>query len=367
MTDPNDGVREHAVDELKWLFFDEWSTFDGWGVYDDSRAVEPLIAALKDKDSEVRSGAAWLLGVGARLDPSAVEPLITALKDLDPSVRWSAARSLGWAAGPRAVGPLIAALKDKDTKVRSEAAEALRGRTDPRTVEALIAALDDADPEVGKDAVSVLGGIKDPHVVESLIVRLKDKGSSVPWAAVLLWYQITDHRARAAEPLIAARVDPLIAARVDPLIAAMKGGKDPRVRTDAAEALGEIGAPAVDSLIAALGDQDLNVRLYAAYALYGADPLAFDDVALKASGLFDVVFVAKTYAVIVSNGDPASEDRLIDALNKFGDAQMAWAYLNCGNPRLGAAASKWGAEHGYEVVESESSHAPDVRWGGNRP
>ena len=42
-------------------------------------AVEPLIAALRDKDWHVREGAAEALGWIK--DPSAVEPLIGALKD----------------------------------------------------------------------------------------------------------------------------------------------------------------------------------------------------------------------------------------------------------------------------------------------
>jgi len=54
-----------------------------------------------------------------------VEPLIAALKDEDVNVRWPAARALGEIKDPRAVEPLIAALKDEELHVRWAAAEAL--------------------------------------------------------------------------------------------------------------------------------------------------------------------------------------------------------------------------------------------------
>ncbi len=45
----------------------------------DPRAVEPLIAALKDKDYEVRVCAA--IALGEMRDPRAVEPLIESMED----------------------------------------------------------------------------------------------------------------------------------------------------------------------------------------------------------------------------------------------------------------------------------------------
>ena len=168
-------------------------------------AVEPLIAALKDKDSDVRYAAAKALG--EIKDPRAVEPLIAALKDESSSVRRAAAEALGKIGDPRAVEPLIAvpkdyysgvryavtkalvkigapavepliaALKDKDSKdsdVRQAAAEALGEIKDPRAVEPLIAALKDGDSDVRKAAAKALGEIKDPRAVEPLIAALKD-------------------------------------------------------------------------------------------------------------------------------------------------------------------------------------------------
>jgi len=72
-----------------------------------------------------------------------VEPLIAALKDEDVNVRWPAARALGEIKDTRAIKPLIAALKDAEWIVREAAAEALIKIGAP-AVEPLIAALTEA-------------------------------------------------------------------------------------------------------------------------------------------------------------------------------------------------------------------------------
>ncbi|MCP4258867.1 MAG: HEAT repeat domain-containing protein, partial [Planctomycetes bacterium] len=58
-------------------------------------------------------------------DARAVESLIAALKDNNSTVRWSAAEALGKIKDARAVGPLIDALEDDDNSVRREAEKAL--------------------------------------------------------------------------------------------------------------------------------------------------------------------------------------------------------------------------------------------------
>ncbi len=60
----------------------------------DTRAVEPLIQALKDNNSYVRCCAA--LALGEIKDKRAVEPLILALKDNNSYVREDAALALGF-------------------------------------------------------------------------------------------------------------------------------------------------------------------------------------------------------------------------------------------------------------------------------
>ncbi len=72
--------------------------------------VGPLIAALKDTKSNVRSGAEYVLG--SIKDPSAVVPLIEMLKDPDRGIRGGAAAALGEIGDARAVEPLVTELKD---------------------------------------------------------------------------------------------------------------------------------------------------------------------------------------------------------------------------------------------------------------
>jgi HEAT repeat protein len=243
------------------------------GKIKDPRAVKPLIAALKDEKWDVRQAAAEALGeIGA----PAVEPLIAALKGENKDVRQAAAAMLGrlgwqpgrdetagwywmvkgdWdkcvALGALAVEPLIAALKDGSFSVRKAAAEALGKIGDPRAVEPLIAALKDKDEYVRKAAAYALGKIKDPRAVEPLIAALKDQNSDVRAAAAYALGEIKDPRA------------------VEPLIAALGDEKSSGVRkAAAAKALGKIKDPrAVEPLIAALKDKDSDVRKAAAEAL----------------------------------------------------------------------------------------------------
>jgi HEAT repeat protein len=146
------------------------------GVIKDLRAVEPLIAALRDEDPDVRSSSADALGeIG---DSRAVEPLVAALKAKEDAKRhpgdwgdknndFEARKRAGYALeriGAPAVEPLIAALKDKlpdadrrhlqrqgrgdELMAREIEAKALSRIKDPRAVSALVAALRERDMEV---------------------------------------------------------------------------------------------------------------------------------------------------------------------------------------------------------------------------
>jgi hypothetical protein len=93
------------------------------GKLGDTRAVEPLITVLGDKDRDVRRNAVAALGQLG--DSRAVEPLITALRDEDRDVRRNAATALGKLGDTRAVEPLIKALGDSYYELRLNVAAAL--------------------------------------------------------------------------------------------------------------------------------------------------------------------------------------------------------------------------------------------------
>jgi two-component system alkaline phosphatase synthesis response regulator PhoP len=88
---------------------------------------------LENGNSDVRRTAAGAL---VRIGTSAVELLITVLENGNSDVRRTAAGALGQLGDARAVGPLIAALWDKDNQVRSTTAAALdKLKWKPQTVE----------------------------------------------------------------------------------------------------------------------------------------------------------------------------------------------------------------------------------------
>ena len=85
-------------------------------------AVEPLIEALKDEDGFVQSDAADALG---KIGAPAVDQLIPLLDAPDRNVRYLAARALGQTKDARAVEPLIAVIKDKDSGLQETARDML--------------------------------------------------------------------------------------------------------------------------------------------------------------------------------------------------------------------------------------------------
>ena len=169
--------------------------------FKDPRAIEALIAALKDDSISVRIDVVKALG---RIDdPLVVEPLIAALRDESWPVRKAAVIALGRIEDPRAVEPLIARLRDKNSDVQERAAEALGSFNDPRAVDALIAALQNkSNAGVAASAATALGRIKDPRAVEPLIAALKRKKGFIAHNSADALGEIKDPRA--IEPLIAA-------------------------------------------------------------------------------------------------------------------------------------------------------------------
>jgi HEAT repeat protein len=106
--DDNSTIRDNAAEKLTDM---------------GEAAVDNLIMALEDRDSNVRANAAWVLG---RIkDKKAVEPLIKAARDRSAKVRSYAALALGKLGDEKAVPVLNAALNDTNRDVRLTARQAL--------------------------------------------------------------------------------------------------------------------------------------------------------------------------------------------------------------------------------------------------
>jgi HEAT repeat protein len=225
-----------------------------------NKDVQGLIKALKyQKNSYIRGRAANALG--AMGDPRAIDPLVAALKDSEGTVRKDAVaalESLKWIPGKDevsayywigkknfdrcveigtpALGPLSVALKDSDLNVRAYAA----------------AALDTLEWSPGKDEVSAYYWISKQNfdkcveigtpAVEPLIASLNFHG------AIRALGKIGDPRAE------------------EPLIKMFDTNRDNKQMTKAVlYALSELGGPrALFHLIFALNDSDWGVRLAAA-------------------------------------------------------------------------------------------------------
>jgi len=183
--------------------------------------VNGLIKALNyQKDWMVRKAAAEALG--EIKDSRAVEPLSAALKDSNEWVRWHAAEALG-KIGASAVEPLIVALKDRDQKNAHRAVAEALGRIGTPAVEPLIVALKDRDQNVRCAAAEALGKIKDARAVEPLIAALKD----------------TDVRARAAGALKDIGGTTALNAYTDYVrIAKLTCGNCKKVQTDRSQLIG---------------------------------------------------------------------------------------------------------------------------------
>jgi HEAT repeat protein len=225
----------------------------------DERAVESLIAALRDQDgSSVHRGAAEALGrIG---DARGVGPLVAVLVgiDSDSSVREAAVIALGKIGDASAVPPLIVALKDEIARVREAAAAALGEIGDAGAVEALTANFADTDKEVRRSIATALGKLGDARAVGPLIAAFEDP--------------IGDVREAAADA-----VDRLGYCAIEPLTAALQA---PNRQTRAAVAKvlvgvltsgrpAEVGVPsgAVESLVECLGSRDAALRESAARLL----------------------------------------------------------------------------------------------------
>ena len=211
----------------------------------DSRAVEPLIAALKNEElSGVRWKAAEAL---SKIGAPAVNALIGALCHPDDDVRWKAAIALGEIGDPRAVEPLITLLCDEDRFVKGRAAHAL-GMIGEAAVDPLIRALREGDGNLRWGAAIALGKIRDTRAIEPLIRALADKYENV--------------RAESATSLAGIGKPALV-----PLLQFLKFSNGP-ARLEVVTALGELkDSDAIQPLIQILESADYEERKAIADAL----------------------------------------------------------------------------------------------------
>ena len=274
LQDPNPGVRSSAVETLAksgdsrvvapliTALQDDSESVRGCalqGLKDiGSPAVPLLIVALKNPDRRVRRKASCVIdNIGYELkeigDFRAVAPLIDALKDSTSVVRSHSVTALGKIGEPQALPAVISALKTEavrsalDIGVCYRAIEALHRLGKP-AAEFLIPALKHPDKAIRRKATTLLGKTGEAGAVELLIGALKDEQSRV--------------RSRAAHALgrigNPSAIEPLTVAITDEAL---------NVRINALHALGKFGESAAAALTSVLADPAASVRRHAIAAL----------------------------------------------------------------------------------------------------
>jgi HEAT repeat protein len=154
-----------------------WAALQKWDRCADvgPGALEPLTAALADRNSDVRRGAADALG---RLgDRGAVDALVARLTDQEKWVRRTVVLALGRLGDPRVMGGLAAALSDPDLEVRWNAADALGAIGGTQALKILTATVleDRAEEVLRLRAARVVGRVADAahvrHLADQLVAK----------------------------------------------------------------------------------------------------------------------------------------------------------------------------------------------------
>lgn len=238
--------------------------------------VDVLVAALDDRDGDVRKSAVQALGrVG---DDRAVSALVTGLGDRASDVRAATQRALE-DVGEAAFAPLVGALSDQNPTARQMAVEVLGRTSDARAIGPLTGALEDAYPVVRLAAVEALGLIGSPAALEPLLATLADPDVFVHHAAVRALRRASALTAKSAIAglgdseegwwrAIGPAMGDIAYSRGLGALLAKLDHPEQQVQRLAASALGRIrDARAVEPLVAKLDDPHLGVRLEAASAL----------------------------------------------------------------------------------------------------
>jgi CheY-like chemotaxis protein len=274
---------------------DETETAEWW-VLCPTRKIASLVERLQAARPEARFRATRDLGL--RQTAQAIDPLLSALDDADSKVRWAAAMGLGRRRAALAVAPLCAALGDAAPLVRMMAAHAL----------GMIGAA-----EAAKPLVTYLDAhLDDPEPWERLSVLHALTQITAPSALPALT-QVLHHHTLLEKRMASNALGKIGAPALDALMSQLDAD-DPTMRRIALTALrGPLDNPRViQALATALRDEDDGVRRAAVYALGRSQSPRAVAPLLSLLQDPDMALVKTTILTLGSLADPQAIDPLFE-------------------------------------------------------
>jgi HEAT repeat protein len=238
---------------------------------------------------------------------------------------------LGSVNGDEALFALIETLQnDEAPEVREAAAYALGDKRDERALPALTEALYDEKLWVQQAAITAIQHIGSPQSIQPLIDYIRTSSDINQMDAIEALRAVGG--AEAVEPLISLYYI-----------------VDSNSRDEIVRMLTSIGSDATETLAAALSTGTPRSRYNAASILVQVDSNDTEQAFRAALDRGDTAVIAGAYQYYIRLGRSGSEDLLVQALNEFGNADMAETYLNSNNAQLEEAARHWAAAKGYTV------------------
>jgi HEAT repeat protein len=161
----------------------------------DTRAVEPLLDLLREKQAPIRGAAAMALGRIAggyprrTLDPRLLPALLSLLDDKDIGAARQALYALRDLADPAVVEPILCLAGNPKCPVRLQALQVLSAFHDARALPVFIRALGDADKYIRAAAIQGLQDLPGEQAMLALTNRLQDVATDAD--VVLLTEQLT--------------------------------------------------------------------------------------------------------------------------------------------------------------------------------
>lgn len=258
LTNANPVIRRHAADALGRMG-------DRFAIIVEFGAGQPSDRAARQA-AEQRVKDVVEAQVGARL--------IELLNDGDATVRVSAISALDRLEDRAAVPALLARLKDDQVMVRRAASRTLASLRDTRAAGSLLLAGQDADPEVRASALLGLGHLQEKRALDLSVESLRDAIPSVRQSAAFALRQLQDARAIPALERCRGDADPQVRDEVNRALRALSergsvvsAPVHVLIASRKWEQLAQVGAPAVEPLLACLRETNTSVRCSAAETL----------------------------------------------------------------------------------------------------